>query len=146
MLMKACMTIQNITPTTMLRLKGSVWRRTIAKSTSPMAKNSRITAPAPTSPSSSPMTANMKSFSTSGIQLHLSLDLPKPVPKIPPEARAQVPCSNCHLTPMGSAPSGLSQASKRIRLEGDAMIIAAAAARPANPSSSQLCQRIPANR
>ena len=37
-----------------------------------------------------------------------------------PDAKAQVPCSNCHLTTIGSALSGFSQASKRILRDGDA--------------------------
>ena len=56
------------------------------------------------------MTANMKSFSTSGIQDHFILELPKPTPNTPPAANAHVPCSYCQLNASEDAEPGFSQA------------------------------------
>src|SRR5690606_31084695 len=75
------------------RAKGSTWRRMMrTKHTVSTAKRA-TTSRAPTSPSSSPMTAKMKSVSASGSQFHFASELPRPTPKTPPLASACQPCS-----------------------------------------------------
>ena len=93
-----------------------------------------ITTSAPMRPSSSPITAKIKSFSTSGIQDHFIFELPSPTPIIPPAASAQVPCSYCQLNASEEAEPGLSQAV--IRAIRDALLVVAKAAKTATPANT----------
>ena len=88
MLRNAWNTIMMVQPpaTMVPKLSGAVRAmRMPAHSTS---RNSAITASAPTSPSSSPMMAKMKSVSDCVRYRYFSCELPSPTPKSPPPASA----------------------------------------------------------
>ena len=77
-----------VAPPAIMAPMSSAARSAMASPAYSTQKNSPMTKSAPTSPSSSPMTAKMKSLSEANRYWNFSWELPSPTPKIPPSASA----------------------------------------------------------
>jgi hypothetical protein len=100
MLIAACTTTQAVMAVAPRRQNMSGTRRAIrspAKASPPYRK---VTHNVPTSPSSSPMMAKIKSVVDSGTQPHFPPLAPRPTPNQPPEPTAYLPWMLCMLAPV----------------------------------------------
>jgi hypothetical protein len=86
MFTNACTQNQAVTPVASSSPKRSGACRAIRMPTIPRTTNSATTATAPIRPSSSPITAKMKSEWAYGRNPHLAVPAPRPLPKRPPLA------------------------------------------------------------
>ena len=106
-MMNTCMPKVMVRPAASRVEKSSRAPQAIAKPRPTMTANSRISAVEPSSPSSSPSAEKMKSFSTSGMR-SAARPWPRPVPAIPPAARANSDCTSWNPLSLASA-NGSSQ-------------------------------------
>ena len=78
----------NVQPPASMALKLSGAVRAMRMPAYRNTRNNPMTASAPTKPSSSPMTAKMKSLSEANRYRNFSWELPSPTPNSPPSAKA----------------------------------------------------------
>ena len=100
MLTAACTTIQAVMAVAPRRQNMSGTRRAILRPAKARPPYIMVTHSVPTSPSSSPMMAKMKSVVDSGTQPHLPPLAPRPTPNQPPEPTAYLPWMLCMLAPV----------------------------------------------
>ena len=100
MLIAACTTTQAVMAVAPRRQNMSGTRRAILRPAKASPPYKMVTHSVPTSPSSSPMMAKMKSVVDSGTQPHLPPLAPRPTPNQPPEPTAYLPWMLCMLAPV----------------------------------------------